>query len=232
MITKGARGVVLIHGLGRSPLSMRPIERRLAAHGYAVLNLGYPSRSADIPSLAAGIARDIAGWRPGDTMDFVTHSLGGVLIRHAVASGALSVERIHRVVMLGPPNSGSELADRLPRWPVVGPLYRRLTGPAGAQLGTDDQSAPAQLPAVTFDVGVIAGTRSYNPIFSALLGASNDGKVRVDRTPVTGMRDFLEVPYWHPFLMTPTPVHDAILAFLETGRFRHSTLIIATTKDL
>jgi triacylglycerol lipase len=200
---------------------MRPIERLLAARGYVVLNLGYPSRSATIPSLAARVAERIHDWQPAERLDFVTHSLGGILLRAAVASGALSPARVHRAVMLGPPNAGSELADRLPAVPLFGWLYGRMTGPAGSQLGTAATSFVAQLPAVSFDTGVIAGTRSWNPLFSALLAAPNDGKVRVERTRVAGMRDFLEVPCWHPLLMTAAVVHEQVIHFLDTGRFRH-----------
>ena len=173
---------------------MRPIERLLSAHGYRVLNLGYPSRSASIPELARRVASEIVRWAPTESLDFVTHSLGGILIRQAVAAGDLPAERARRVVMLGPPNSGSELADQLPRWPVFGPVYRKLTGPAGAQLGTDSSSVPAGLPPVPFETGVIAGTRSYNPIFSAVLDGRSDGKVRVERTRVAGMQTLLKCP--------------------------------------
>jgi len=198
---------------------MRPIERVLSAHGYDVLNLGYPSRSASIVDLARRISSDIARWAANDALDFVTHSLGGLLIRQAVADGHLLADRVHRVVMLGPPNAGSELADQLPRWPVFGPVYRKFTGPAGLQLGTSPRGVPARLPPVPFATGVIAGTRSFNPIFSAVLGGRSDGKVRVERTYVGGMRDFVEVPYWHPMLMMPKSVHALILRFLETGTF-------------
>lgn len=203
---------------------MRPIERCLLRHGYAVLNLGYPSRSADVRGLADRIARAIDAWGQEGPLDFVTHSLGGILLRQAVASGALAADRVRRAVMLGPPNTGSELADRLRAMPVIGATYRRFTGPAGAQLGTGDESAPARLPPVTFQTGIIAGTRSYNPFFSALLGAPNDGKVRVERTHVEGMQDFIALPYWHPLLMVPPTVHRQILHFLAAGQFQHEPL--------
>jgi len=215
-----SRFAVLLHGLGRSAFSMRPVERRLAAHGYEVLNVGYPSTSATIPVLAANIATRLASWHPGQRLDFVTHSLGGILVRYAVAAGQIPRSRVRRVVMLGPPSTGSELADRLPGHALVGPLYRRFTGPAGLQLGTSDDAIPTQLPPVNFETGIIAGTRSYNPWFSAILGAPSDGKVRVDRAAVAGMRDFVTVPYWHPFLMRPASVHALILRFLERGEFR------------
>ena len=199
---------------------MRPVERRLVAHGYQVLNVGYPSTNAAIPVLAGDIATRLATWHRGQPLDFVTHSLGGILVRYAVAAGQFPRSRVRRVVMLGPPSTGSELADQLPHLAVVGRIYRRLAGPAGLQLGTADDAIPAQLPPVDFETGIIAGTRSYNPWFSAMLGAPSDGKVRVDRTRIAGMRDFVTVPHWHPFLMRPASVHALILRFLERGGFR------------
>lgn len=199
---------------------MRPVERALVAQGYDVLNLDYPSTAAPIFALAEILAERLAGWHGSRPLTFVTHSLGGVLLRAAVATELLSVERVYRAVMLGPPNAGSELADRLPLLPLVGAAYRRFTGPAGRQLGTGPEAIPMQLPPVSFETGVIAGTRSYNPWFSAILGAASDGKVRVDRAAVLGMRDFVTVPYSHPFLMRPAAVHTLILHFLEHGRFR------------
>ena len=199
---------------------MRLIERYLDAHDYEVLNVGYPSRSAPISALAARVADEIRDWHADVPLDFVTHSLGGILLRAAVDAGALPLARVQRAVMLGPPNTGSELADLLPHIPLVGRLYRVMTGPAGVQLDTSAMGVPAQLPPVPFQVGIIAGTRSWNPLFSAILGEPNDGKVRIERTRVAGMHDFIEVPYWHPLLMTPTQVHEQILHFLTTGRFR------------
>lgn len=217
-----ANAAVLLHGLGRTPRSMRPLERALKASGYRVLNLGYPSRSTNIANLARMVAREIGQWDAGRPLDFVTHSLGGILLRVAVADGMLPLDRVRRVVMLGPPNGGSELADKLPRLRIVGPLYQRFTGPAGLELGTTASGVPAQLPAVGFELGVIAGNRSMNPFFSAMLGAPNDGKVRVDRARVHGMRDFIVVPSWHPLLMVSATVAEQALYFLEHGAFRHS----------
>jgi len=123
--------------------------------------------------------------------------------------------------MLGPPNSGSEIINAVQRVPILDRLYRRLTGPAVAQLGVGPEFIPSQLPPVAFELGVIAGSRSYNPFFSALLGAANDGKVRIERTRVEGMSDFLVVPYWHPLLMSVEQVKHQTVRFLETGAFDH-----------
>ena len=213
---------VLLHGLGRSSRSMLPIERALKDRGYDVLNLGYRSRSANVATLAERAAQQIGPWSAEGPVDFVTHSLGGILLRVMVADGYLANERIHRVVMLGPPNGGSELADALPRIPIVGGIYRRFTGPAGRELGVGPTGIAARLPGVPFELGVIAGTRSFNPLFSAMLGEENDGKVRVTRTKVAGMSDFLTIPQWHPTLMAAPSVVAQAMHFLKFGRFQRS----------
>jgi hypothetical protein len=69
--------------------------------------------------------------------------------------------------------------------------------------------------------GVIAGNRSYNPIFSRILGGPSDGKVRVDRAGIDGMSDFIVVPHWHPMLMNAPIVLDQTMHFLEFGAFEH-----------
>ena len=130
------------------------------------------------------LARGVAGWHAQRRLDFVTHSLGGILVRVAVANGRLPRRRIGRVVMLGPPNGGSELADILPALPGVGSLYAALAGPAGLELGTRSSAVPPRLPPVEFDLGVIAGNHCVNPLLSALLGGPSDGKARVTRTRV------------------------------------------------
>ena len=197
---------------------MRPLQRALEASDYVVLNCGYRSRSADIATLARDVAHRVLQWESAAELDFVTHSLGGILVRAALAYGFLPRERIRRVVMLGPPNAGSEVVDAFQTITIVARLYAALTGPAGTQLGTS--GLPTQLPPVDFELGVIAGNRSFNPIFSAILGAENDGKVRVDRTRVEGVRQVLVVPHWHPLLVSAPSVVRQVVHFLETGAFQ------------
>jgi hypothetical protein len=199
---------------------MRPLQRALEASDYLVLNCGYRSRTADIATLARDVADRISQWQPEGKLDFVTHSLGGILVRAALAYGYLPRQRIRRVVMLGPPNAGSEVVDVIRSIPIVARIYATLTGPAGAQLGTAASGLPAQLPPVDFELGVIAGNRSFNPIFSAMLGSENDGKVRVDRARVEGMRELLVVPHWHPLLVAAPSVLRQVVQFLETGAFQ------------
>jgi len=121
---------------------MRPMAAALGRDGYTVLNLGYPSRSADVLTLAVHIASRLTAWDAESQLDFVTHSLGGILLRIAVAQGLVPLERVRRVVMLGPPNSGSEIINAVQRVPMLDRLYRRLAGPAVAQLGVGPEFIP------------------------------------------------------------------------------------------
>jgi triacylglycerol lipase len=207
--------VVLLHGLGRTRFSLWPIAREATRRGRIVHNLGYPSRRASIEQLAAdvgGRVREIAG---DDVIDVVTHSMGGIVLRAAVASGAVPAESVRRVVMLAPPNHGSEVADRLRDYLV----YRLALGPAAQQIGTDEHSVPRRLPPPPFEVGIIAGRRSTNPLFARMLGDEGDGKVTVASARLDGMRELVVVDRSHTFIMWAPDVLAHIFSFLETGRF-------------
>ena len=204
--------VVLLHGLARSDASLLVMEEALRAEGYQVVNRDYPSTEGDIPTLArAAIPRSIAECEGAPQIHFVTHSMGGILLRQWRASQ--THERLGRTVMLAPPNQGSELVDAL------GDLapFAWMNGPAGMQLGT--AGLPAELGPVWPGVGVIAGTRSLSPIYSAILPGEDDGKVSVASTKVAGMDDFIALPVTHTFIMNSPLVIGEVLAFLRTGRF-------------
>jgi hypothetical protein len=207
--------LILLHGLGRTRWSLWPVAREAVRRGYQVHNLGYPSRRAPIERLAEDIGRRIVDLAAGGTVDVVTHSMGGIVLRAAVAAGVLPEMTVRRVVMLAPPNHGSELADRLRDYRV----YRLATGPAGQQIGTGDDSVPRRLPPPPFELGIVAGRRSGNPLFARVLGVESDGKVTVSSTRVDGMRDLIVVDRTHTFIMWAPDVLAHTFAFLETGRF-------------
>lgn len=217
MNLQAQEGVVLLHGLCRTPASMKRMEKSLAAAGYIVANVAYASRTASVEQLADAAIDDAlarADIKRCTTVHFVSHSLGGILIRSYFARHA--EPRLGRVVMLAPPNQGSEVTDRIGSWW----LYRKLNGPAGAELGTSTDSAPHRLGPVTFELGVIAGDRTINWINSfAMIKGPDDGKVSVARTKVEGMKEHLTLHVSHPFIMKNRRVIRHTISFLKTGAF-------------
>jgi hypothetical protein len=215
-IDKDSEAIILLHGLARTSRSMNKAAKLLAAYGYKIINVDYPSRSADINILAQKyIAQalkqcDVKGVKK---IHFLTHSMGGILLRHFLASQ--SIDKLGRVVMLAPPNQGSEVVDKLGGWR----LFYFLNGPAGLQLGTDNNSVPNQLGPVDFQLGIIAGSKTVNPLLSSLISGINDGKVSVSRAQVTGMKDFIVMPYSHPFIMRSEAVIEQALYFIQQGCF-------------
>lgn len=211
------RTVVLLHGLGRTYRSMTHMAEALAGAGYAVHNIGYPSTDFSFEQLLEIVSEEIESCciRGNSKVDFVTHSLGGILLRaYAKEKGG---GNIGRAVMLSPPSRGSELVDELRG--VT--LFQWITGPAGQQLGTDPNSVPANLGRVNFEVGVITGDATFNPLYSWLIPGPDDGKVSVDRARVSGMKDFIVLPHSHSFIMNSEDVIRQTLFFLEHGRFDH-----------
>ena len=217
--------VVLLHGLARSEASLAVMQRALKARGYGVVNAGYPSTTAPIGDLVEVVGRAVADC-PGDrrAVHFVTHSMGGILARQWLAQHR--PEGLGRVVMLAPPNKGSELVDRFADWPA----FRWLMGPAGAELGTGEGSLPLALPDADFPLGVIAGSLPLNPISGALIPGPNDGKVSVASTRVAGMVDHLVLPVSHSFMMMNPLVLAQVLVFLEQGAFDHGMTLGAALK--
>ncbi|MDO6525772.1 alpha/beta hydrolase [Motilimonas sp. 1_MG-2023] len=206
--------VILLHGLVRTPRSMNTIAKHLRREGYQVINLGYASRQHDVMTLANQVIPQALAQCQGEhTIHFVTHSLGGILVRAYLSKH--TIEQLGRVVMLAPPNQGSEIVDKLGHLR----LFKWINGEAGLQLGTDEMSMPKRLGAVDYELGVIAGTRSVNLILSTLMPRPNDGKVSVNSTKIAGMKDHLTLPVTHTFLMTNRRVLNAISAFLATGKF-------------
>jgi len=211
--------VILLHGLMRTSSSMEHLAGELHKEGFIVINQGYPSRRHPIQELSGlAIERDLDECRKAGAhrVHFVTHSLGGILVRHYLSEH--TIPELGRVVMLAPPNQGSPLSDVLEEYPEL----EDITGPAGFQLGTDDDSVPLMLGPATCEVGIITGDSSINPVVSAWLGIPNDGTVTVESARLEGMTDFLVVPHAHPFIMRSDYVIGQTIYFLYFGKFQRS----------
>jgi len=207
--------VLLLHGLSRSRFSMYFLGTYLQNQGFKVLNIGYPSTKYPIEQLLKNVAEQIKSRiESANKIHFVTHSLGGIITRLYLKEN--QPENLGRVVMLSPPNQGSELTNSLKN----NLLYQWITGPAGQQLGTELSSMPNQLGTVNFELGIITGNTSLNPIYSYLIPGDDDGKVSVKRAQVEGMKDFLVVPHSHSFIMNSREVKEQIVYFLNNGQFR------------
>ncbi|MDH3744093.1 MAG: alpha/beta hydrolase [Acidobacteriota bacterium] len=214
--TQAADCVILLHGLARTSSSMAKAAEAFEKRGFSVANIDYPSRERPVEELApVAVEAGLAECPPESVVHFMTHSLGGILVRYYLEHEGLS--RLGRVVMLAPPNQGSEVVDSFRDVPG----FRALNGPAGLQLGTDESSVPLKLGPVEYELGVIAGDKTFNPILSQSLPNPDDGKVSVESTKVEGMSDFIVVPHSHPFIMGSSSVIEQAVAFIETGGFEH-----------
>jgi len=201
---------------------MGEIEKKLSNAGYYVTNINYPSRVKPINELAniavnEGLRNcEANGAAP---ISFVTHSLGGILVRQYYKNH--SPHNVKRVVMLGPPNQGSEVVDNMKDVPG----FELVNGPAGMQLGTRASDTPKMLGPVNFELGIIAGTQSINLLLSSFLPNPDDGKVSVESTKVEGMCGFITMPVNHPFMMTDDEVIGEVSHFLRYGKFRDKRAI-------
>jgi len=207
--------VVLLHGLGRTTKSMEYMYYRLAVAGYRVFNISYPSRKEKIETLVEYLSQELQECclNKSPRLHFVTHSLGGILVRGYLAHNR--PENLGRVVMLSPPNKGSDVVDFFEEYS----LFAYFFGPAAAELGTGYDSFPNQLGPADFEVGIITGNRTIDPISSWIIDGDDDGKVSIEQAKLEGMADFLVFEVSHAYIMQKPEVVDEIIFFLQNGRF-------------
>jgi triacylglycerol lipase len=207
--------VVLLHGLALTASAMNKLASGLEEAGFRTCAIDYPSREHPIDTLVVRfILPGVRRCFPKDTaIHFVTHSMGGILLRKLETLP--DAPRIARSVLIAPPNQGSEVVDSLRDWWA----FDAWNGPAGSELGTDSNSVPNRLGPPKFEFGVIAATRSVDPIFSLWIPGPDDGKVAVERTKLDGMRDFTTIAASHTFVLWKDVTVKQVVEFLKTGRF-------------
>lgn len=219
IVTQQRETVIVLHGLARSATSMQDMTDFLKGQGYHVCNIDYPSREYNIATLSRQfvlpeINKCKQQHKPHGPVHFVTHSMGGIIVRYLDATHVYPITG--RVVMLGPPNHGSEVVDKIGDWKA----FDWLNGAAGQELSTAANAVPQQLGKVDFNVGVIAGDRSINWINSMMIRGKDDGKVSLESAKLQGMKDYLIVHATHPMMMNNHTVQQQTLYFLQHGQFK------------
>ncbi|MBD3652576.1 alpha/beta fold hydrolase [Kangiella sp.] len=210
--------VILIHGMGRTRLSMRSLEKYFQSQGYHVINESYDSRSKPIETIAIEHIEQIlqsVDMNNIEAIHFVTHSLGGIMLRYYLTHR--EIDKLGRIVMIAPPNQGSEVAElyRNKLW------YKLATGKPGQQLYINNNPLLEQLKPVPTDVGIMIGTRSSDPWFNHAFAGPHDGKVSVESARLPEMKDFITVNHGHTFIMNNKTIQQQIEHFLQHGVFEH-----------
>ena len=218
--------VVLLHGMWRDERAMRPVEKYLTAQGYQVLNLSYPSTEYPIEDLVNAYLKpqiDAIPMQRGQQLHFVTHSMGGILVRYFLKHN--QPKNIGRVVMIAPPNQGTELATLFAdsEWVDV------KRGPAAEQLSSAEESWVRSLGPVEFELGVIAGNYNSNWVTDWILPSDDDGVVTVESTKVDNMRDFVTVPEKHYRLRGNSYVLKQAAYFLKYGLFYRNSEMLTSS---
>jgi triacylglycerol esterase/lipase EstA (alpha/beta hydrolase family) len=208
---------ILLHGILKSRTDMQKIGRTLERDGYTPHNITYPSRQQSLEDLTTYLHTKLKGIPASDTIHFVGHSMGGLLTRYYIHR--YHPKNLGRVVMLSTPNTGSEFADKLKSTPILRSLYKSIYGPAGQQLSIDHHHPDT----ITYPLGIIAGTRSINPLSPIFLPRKHigphDGMVPVTRTKIDGMADHITMPVNHTTMMKDPRVITQVKHFLKHKKF-------------
>lgn len=207
--------VVLLHGIARSAAHMKKLEHYLTSEGYSVINLNYPSTRYPLEELIAQTHQEIEARTPDKSrkIHFIGYSMGGLVVRGILAK--YRPLRLGRVVLLAPPNHGSEVADFIRN----NPLYKRIYGPAGQQLTTNQTKISSLFGKVDYELGIIAGDRAIDPVSYFIIPGKNDGKVSIESTKLEGMKDHITLHATHTFFPTNAQVLKQTAYFLREGIF-------------
>ena len=216
--TSAKNHVYLIHGYGAVKLSMSSLARHLKKNGYTVTNWGYNSLGKSIPELGKMLFDEIKGKKGIDSLNFVTHSMGGLVVRsllgHAKQDSAFP--RICRIVMLSPPNKGAEIADFFAQSKVI----KKILGPNLEYMTTDSTSLANKLPVPEDEeVGIIAGARFDDKGYNLIIEGDDDGFLTTDKTRLGTEKDFIVIPEAHFFMAHNKKSKEYVLRFLKTGKF-------------
>ena len=213
------KAVILIHGIIRSSKSFEKLQAACRQSGRMVVPFDYPSTQRTIPENAKYLEQVINSLEGIEEIELVVHSMGGLVVRSWLSQQTNVDSRIKRMVMLGVPNRGADMADRF----RSNLLFKVIFGPAGQQLVTEANSDfIAKLPTPPFPFGIVAGGRNALKGYNPLIRGDNDGTVGVSSTRLPGAADYILLPVLHSFMMSDASTIACTMRFLETGRFRES----------
>lgn len=215
--------VIVLHGLGRTRRSMKGLGRYLDKELDAdVIVIGYASSRDRIEQHAEALASVIEHLPEVTQIDFVAHSMGNLVVRSYVqsqldASGKID-DRLHRMVMIAPPNRGSKMARRL-SWSHI---FHLFSGISGRQLSTHWKDVETKLAVPPFEFGIIAGGVEGKVVQNPFINRPSDLIVTLDETKLEGASDFYVVKAAHTFIMDFKVTREAVARFLRDGHFRES----------
>lgn len=215
--------IVLLHGIGHTRLNMLGMARLFAKEGYTVLNISYPSTRMGLTDIAAHLSKKPGMselWQSGNKVHFVTHSMGGLVAQKYLETlDEMPRQKMGRLVMLGTPNRGSEVADYMKDFRP----YRWFYGQAGQELTTRSRQSAFKTP--FYETGIIAGTASYlYPVASSIIRWNtpvHDGRVTVESTRIPGMTDHISLPVTHGLLAWSPSAQSQTIYFIKNGVFKH-----------
>jgi pimeloyl-ACP methyl ester carboxylesterase len=213
-LTESSETVVLVHGIASVPLSMAYIKGGLEKEGYDVLNLGYQSTRSTVENAASELHARVVSAVNGGKIHFVAHSMGNIVVRKMLAE---PLSNLGRMVMITPPNQGSELSERFKNLE----LYKWVFGPAGQQLSSDNSAFFNSLPVPPCQFGIIAGGKGNDRGFNPLLKGDNDGTISVETTRMEGASDFSIIDSLHTMILFSRETLGQVVSFLKSGKFRH-----------
>jgi len=214
-VASATHKVYILHGYAGSAAQMDKIYKGLQREGYEAENYTYPSFKECIDSIGHDLYVKVKR-ENYDTVSFVTHSMGGLVVRsmYKYLDPAIHFPFIFRVVMLAPPNKGTEMADFFSKSSI-----RSFLGPNVMLMRTDSNSYAFKLPVPTCEVGLIVGIKGSKPWFNPLMKDDNDGTVTMKEAILGNEKEIATVKSMHILMPLKKKVILLVTRFMKTGTF-------------
>ncbi len=208
--------VVLLHGYARSNTCMEPLEIGLTKEGYNVINLSYPTMKYPVEIISRDhIHPHIEKISDCEKLHFIGHSLGGIVARYYLSQN--EVKNLGKVILITTPNQGSRIATEM----ESNEFLSALLGPAVSDLA-EDSPLLKSLPEPDYEVGVIAATKSINPLTSIfVLQGEDDGTLTVESMRLTSTKHYVAIPSTHTLVLRHPDLLTQIKSFLTAGKFKN-----------